>query len=262
MGDSESALSGQCKDGQKSERRHMINMIMMSVCFFFTFSAFTALQNLQASLNKTGKTCLAVLYGLLMVSCFITPPLVQRLSPKKTMVLCLIVHCVFTAANYYPVEYSLVPACALLGLASAPLWTAQQTYLASSAHMHAAQRPERILDEVLNRFNGIFFLIFQCTQVCAHFLKCAPKECGSILRQLFGMWIACVAVLCSTAELWRLRHLKHSGAVFEMKKIYLEFYDQHCIYWYFVVSTYTGHIRWCQFQVSHFFTTSCVDLEP
>ena len=153
------------EDGQKPRRNHLINVLLMSTSFFFTFSAFTALQNLLASLNQTGKTCLAVLYGLLMVSCFITPPLVQRLSPKKTMVLCLMAHCVFTAANYYPVEYSLVPACALLGLASAPLWTAQQTYLTSSALLHAAQRPGSIPDKVINQFTGLFFFIMPSTQV-------------------------------------------------------------------------------------------------
>eukprot|EP00117_Sycon_ciliatum_P008144 scpid49688/ scgid5120/ Protein unc-93 homolog A len=179
------------QDKSKQPRYHLINLIMVSTCFFFVFTAFMSLQNLQASLNEHGKTCLAVLYGLLIVACFITPPLVQRLSPRGTLILCIVVHCAYTAANYYPVEYVLLPACALIGLASAPMWTAQQIYVTTSAHMYheytktpaptvgpsskqgsaAAAEGESTIDKVMGRFNGIFFLIFQLAQISGNLIS-------------------------------------------------------------------------------------------
>ncbi|XP_065194173.1 protein unc-93 homolog A-like [Sycon ciliatum] len=188
----------------RQPRYHLVNLIMMSVCFFFVFTAYSALQNLQASLNTSGKTCLAVLYGMLLVSCFITPPLVQRLSPRITMVICMSIHCAFTAANYYPSEYVLLPACGLLGLASAPLWTAQQIYVTTSAHMYheytktpaatvgsskqgsaaAAGEAESTIDKVLGRFNGIFFLIFQFTQIAGNLISSLALHATGAGQQL------------------------------------------------------------------------------
>lgn len=155
-----------------SRQFYLENVVVLSLCFFLNFTAFTALQSLQSSLNDSGKTCLATVYGTLMLSCFITPPLVQKLSPKTTIFLAMLSHSIFTGANYYPKSYSMIAACALLGLVSAPLWTAQQTYLTTMAHNYArATGVSESFDAVTNRFNGIFFLFFQASGISGNLIS-------------------------------------------------------------------------------------------
>jgi hypothetical protein len=144
------------------------NIVILSVSFFLIFAAFLALQSLQSSLNATegkGVACLAVLYSCMCVSSlFLAPVLLGILRPKWTLAICFVCHCLFTASNFYPQWYVLIPACALLGVASGPLWAAENTYMTSLAVMHAAAVREK-RETIIQQFNGIFFAIFQASVV-------------------------------------------------------------------------------------------------
>ena len=149
-------------------RRGLKDLLLLSFSMFFIFAAFTALQALQSSLNETGGkgvACLAVLYGVMIASCvLVAPVLVGIFRPKWTLVGCFICHCVFTASNFYPQWYTLIPACALLGAASGPLWAAHNTYLTTLAVMHARAVKDKE-ETVIQQFNGIFFAVFQASLV-------------------------------------------------------------------------------------------------
>lgn len=155
-------------DPKHVHRTVKFNLVVLSLSIFFIFTAFSALQGLQSSLNATGGkgvACLAVLYGVMVVSCLLLAPvLVGILRPKWTLVLSFICHCIFTASNFYPQWYTLIPACALLGAASGPLWAAQNTYLTTAAVMQAQAGNEKE-EAVIQQFNGIFFTIFQASVV-------------------------------------------------------------------------------------------------
>ena len=153
------------KSNRSSAKR---NILILSVSILFIFTAFQALQSLQSSLNATGGkgvACLAVLYGFMCISSLLLAPvLLGILRPKWTLAICFVCHCLFTASNFYPQWYSLIPACALLGAASGPLWAAESTYLTTLAVMHAAAVKEKE-EAVIQQFNGIFFAIFQASVV-------------------------------------------------------------------------------------------------
>merc|ERR1719210_3136564 len=87
------------------------------------------------------------------------------------------------AANGYATWWTMVPASVLLGVAAAPLWTAQCSYFTLLAKRYAEVSGE---DEeaVLTRFFGIFFFFFQITGITgsvisATILRPTPAENGS-----------------------------------------------------------------------------------
>ena len=141
--------------------KHKRNVFVLSVAFLFNFTAYAALQNLQSSLNnKSGVASLAVIYGSIIISCLFAPALIRIVGTKWTIAICVACYSVYTACNFYPEDYTLIPGGLVLGMAAAPLWTAQATYLTTSAISYADIKNE-VPEVVINQFNGIFFFFFQ-----------------------------------------------------------------------------------------------------
>ena len=66
------------EERKKEKRKITKNVFIISFGFLFLFTAFQSLQNLQSSLNKDeglGLTSLSVIYGALILSCILVPPL-------------------------------------------------------------------------------------------------------------------------------------------------------------------------------------------
>ncbi|XP_071790200.1 protein unc-93 homolog A-like [Asterias amurensis] len=145
--------------------KHKRNVFVLSVAFLFNFTAYAALQNLQSSLNnKSGVASLAVIYGSIIISCLFAPALIRVVGTKWTIAICVACYSVYTACNFYPEDYTLIPGGLVLGMAAAPLWTAQATYLTTSAISYADIKNE-VPEVVINQFNGIFFFFFQSSQI-------------------------------------------------------------------------------------------------
>ncbi|XP_071790994.1 protein unc-93 homolog A-like [Asterias amurensis] len=146
-------------------KKHKLNVIVLSVAFLFNFTAFCALQNLQSSLNAVnGVASLAVIYGALIISCLFAPTLIRIIGTKWSIVISVACFSLYTACNFYPVDYILLPGGVLVGLAAAPLWISQGTYLTTSAFRYAELMNE-VPEAVVNQFNGIFFFFFQSSQI-------------------------------------------------------------------------------------------------
>ncbi len=64
----------------------------------------------------------------------------------------------------YPLYYTLVPAAFLLGFSMAVLWTAQATYLTNISACYA-EISGKSLQNVVSKFNGLFFGIFGGAQI-------------------------------------------------------------------------------------------------
>ncbi|XP_022096334.1 protein unc-93 homolog A-like [Acanthaster planci] len=144
---------------------HKKNLIVLSLAFLFNFTAYSALQNLQSSLHATaGVASLAVIYGGIIISSLYAPALIRAIGTKWAITVCIFCYTLFTIANYYPREYTLIPAGLILGLAGAPLWISQGTYLTTTATSYTDIK-NKVPENVINQFNGIFFFFFQGSQI-------------------------------------------------------------------------------------------------
>ena len=146
---------------------YMRALIVLSVGFMQVFLAYMALRNLQSSLNSRGGLGLYVLtcaYAFLLIGCIFAPTIVQLLRPKRTILICMVGILVFILTNFYPVEYLLLPAACMVGFSLACLWTAHSTYMTNIAMSYATQQGKSI-QQVLTKFNGIFFMMFQAAQI-------------------------------------------------------------------------------------------------
>ena len=145
------------------ENRYMKNLIVLSISFMFVFTAYTSLRNLQSSLSHEGGLgmyALSSVYGSLFIGCLFSPTIVQRFRPKNTMVASLCGMFIYSVSNFYPAYYTLIPACCITGFSLANLWTAHATYMTNTA-IRYAELTSKPLQNVLSRFNGIFFMFFQ-----------------------------------------------------------------------------------------------------
>ncbi|XP_052073829.1 protein unc-93 homolog A-like [Mytilus californianus] len=151
------------RGGDKSDKIEspLQSTIVLSIAFFFVFSAFMSIQALQNSLNMEaglGVKSLACLYSASIVSSLLAPFCIKVLGGKITVVAAFSCHSVYVMSNYYPRFYTLIPTSVLLGLATGPLWTAQNLFITASA-TRIAVKSNKNLKDVLNRHNGIFFSI-------------------------------------------------------------------------------------------------------
>ncbi|XP_070273441.1 protein unc-93 homolog A isoform X2 [Myotis yumanensis] len=154
--------------------RSLRNVLVVALGFLLLFTAYGGLQNLQSSLYSDeglGVTVLSTLYGAVLLSSMLLPPLLIRaLGCKWTIVLSMGCYVAFSLGNFYASWYTLIPTSILLGLGAAPLWSAQCTYLTIAGNSHAAQAGKAGLD-VVNHYFGIFFLIFQSSGVWGNLIS-------------------------------------------------------------------------------------------
>ncbi|XP_071482230.1 protein unc-93 homolog A-like [Diadema antillarum] len=186
-----------CRDPKLfSPLRYWKNLLIVSIAFMLTFIANGALANLQSSLNYNagiGVGSLCAIYVGLILSSFITPLVVWLLKVKWTLVVCCFFYALYSAANFYPAAYTLIPAAGLLGLAASPFWAAVSTYITTSA-IQLADVTGRVPETIINRFNGIFFCFLKFGHVIGNTISsvvltnnstsvsvdyCGRDSCGS-----------------------------------------------------------------------------------
>ncbi|XP_057311199.1 protein unc-93 homolog A-like isoform X2 [Hydractinia symbiolongicarpus] len=150
------------------------NLFVLGFVFFCIFTSYQSLQNLQSSIHedeKIGLASLSVIYASFLISCLFLPPvLIKNLGCKYTIALSIVGYILYTAAHFYPTWWMFMTASAIIGTCAAPLWSAESSYLTTIALHHAANTKENS-DAVITRFVGIFFMIFQLSQVCGNTLS-------------------------------------------------------------------------------------------
>ncbi|OWF34739.1 protein unc-93 homolog A-like [Mizuhopecten yessoensis] len=166
--------STQTVDHRMSKKTILKNVVVVSFGFLFLFTSFQSLSNLQSSLNKDdglGTGGLAIVYGALVVSCMFFPAfIVGQLGCKWTVALSMICYIVYMAANFYAVWGTMAVASVIVGLGAAPLWSAKCTYLTQTAVWYA-KHTGATEDDVINRFFGFFFMVFQTSQVWGNLIS-------------------------------------------------------------------------------------------
>ena len=132
------------------------------------FNQFNSMANLQTSLNKedgVGVNSLTSIYiAKIASSMFFTDFIVSRLGCKWAIAAGMAGYTLYMAANFYAVNYTMIPAGVILGLASAPLFSAQSTYLTQLGIWYAKITQQK-QNGVINSFFGIFFTCLQSTDI-------------------------------------------------------------------------------------------------
>ena len=151
------------------------NFYVLCFIFFFLWSAFQGLANLESSINcegGLGVISLSLTYGSLMISSFFLPSfMVSKFGPKWTIFICSIGYIIYYAANYISSPYTLYPAAIIMGASGGPLLTAQAAYVTTCGYAITERNRELSNNGELNpevmvaKYFGIFFFFFEVTQV-------------------------------------------------------------------------------------------------
>lgn len=81
----------------------------------------------------------------------------------------------FIAAQMYAKFYTLIPAALVVGIGAGPLWCSQSVYLKTVAGIYA-ERESLPPATVLARFFGIFFTLYQTSEVWGNLISSSGKE--------------------------------------------------------------------------------------
>ncbi|RCV18787.1 hypothetical protein SEVIR_3G345200v4 [Setaria viridis] len=175
---------------------------ILSAAFLFVFSAYSAAQNLESTVNTKGDLgtfSLGILYTSFTLFAVVASPVVTRLGPKRALVVGSSGYVLFILANLVPTWYTMVPASLYLGFCASIIWVGQGTYLTSAALSHARDNnlPE---GRTLGNFTGEFWGIMASTQVIGNLLSLAllrnGKDGGSVTGEnlLFVVFLGCMIV--------------------------------------------------------------------
>jgi len=142
------------------KRRYVKNLLVLTIAYFFLWSSYSALRNLQSSLNAVGELglySLSFIYCSLLFGSMFSTMILQRLQPKRTISLCLTGYIIYTAANFHPRFYTMIPASVIHGFFLAVCFTAASTYLAniSAGYAEVIGKP---MSHVFSQFLGTYYV--------------------------------------------------------------------------------------------------------
>lgn len=166
---------------KKARGKEYRNVLILSGSFTCVFTAYLAIQNLQSSLNQEaglGIISLSCMYACIIISGIMAPAIINIFGEKRTLVISFMCHVIYTGTNFYPSFATLIPSSVLLGLTAGPMWTSQSVYLAEMSYSYAANTA---MDEhaVLSKFNGIFFSMYETTQITGNLISSLVLQQGS-----------------------------------------------------------------------------------
>ena len=161
------------RDAVQRKRSLLLNLSWICLVWVFTFTAYSGLQNLEASLvPDIGVYSLAAITGGGLISCIVAPAVIQKIGAKGALITSWICLAIFVGSNYYPKAYILLPGAAIEGISTGLMWTAQGAFVTTIA-MEYSVIIQDTLDHVLSRFFGIFCMAFQSTQIWGNIISSA-----------------------------------------------------------------------------------------
>ncbi|XP_044395552.1 UNC93-like protein 3 isoform X2 [Triticum aestivum] len=185
-----------------ASRSHAADVHVLSAAFVCLFSAYSAAQNLQSTVNDEGDlgtVSMGVLYTSFTLFAAAASPVVRWLGASRALVIGTSGYLLFILANLVPTWYTMVPASLYLGFTASIIWVGQGTYLTSAALSHA--RDNSLPDgPTLGSFNGEFWGVFASTQVIGNLISLAllrnGKDGGSITGKnlLFVVFLGCMII--------------------------------------------------------------------
>ena len=129
-------------------RQIYLTLFNAGVAFFFIFTCYCGLENLQSTMNiesGLGTTSIGVVCGCaILSSLFVGPVLVASLPPKRTLFIAWGAHAFFALANYYPTWATLIPAAILVGVESSIVSIVFGVYVTTLAEQRANLTIDRV----------------------------------------------------------------------------------------------------------------------
>nr|KAG5700281.1 hypothetical protein BaRGS_022908 [Batillaria attramentaria] len=184
------------------EGKEFRTVIFVAISFQVVFTGYRSIQNLQSSLNEEegiGVISLGVLYGAWIFSGMLTPMALRFLTTKGTMMLAWVCHVLYTAASFYPAWEVLLPTSFLLGAFSAPLWTSQSLYITACGYSYAKTATDSPY-HIFSRFNGIFFAIYETSQITGNLVSSLVLQRGVGNRSEGVLFKVCGPGDCPNAD--------------------------------------------------------------
>ncbi|CAF3074035.1 unnamed protein product [Rotaria socialis] len=139
--------------------------------------------------GNIGIHSLSIIHGCFILSSACLPhPLIGVFGLKWALALDQVPYLLYLSANYYPKPYLIYQAAALVGMASAPLWTSGLSYVIDSASIYAKTIGVG-KDVILNRSIGIFYMFYQSGQVWGNlisYLVLSPSEQINVNSRIFN----------------------------------------------------------------------------
>ncbi|CAK8691188.1 unnamed protein product [Clavelina lepadiformis] len=113
---------------------------------------------MQSSLNLgVGVASLAALYiSAMLSSLLLTTAVISRFKCKRCLVFAAIGYTAYTAANFYPAIYTLLPAGLILGVSTGIFWPAAIVYVINLAKLRSLKTQEDV-EKVTAKYFGIFY---------------------------------------------------------------------------------------------------------
>ncbi|CAF0768384.1 unnamed protein product [Adineta ricciae] len=150
------------------------NLFVICLAWVLLFTAFQGISNLQSSLNvegDVGMNSMAIIYAFLIFSSALLPhPMMSIFGMKWTIVICQFGYLAFIAANLHAVPALMYPASVFLGLAGAPMWTSEGSYVTQIGMLNAELKGREPATGV-TQFFGIFFACFQTSQIWGNLIS-------------------------------------------------------------------------------------------
>lgn len=141
-------------------RLHARNIVLVALAMMPVLTAIFGMQMIESSINSSqglGQICLALVYGLSVVSVtFLTPILLRGLGAPCLLRLCVIPPCIFLAAHYKIMPAFLISACALQGL-SQQMFMTGVSVVSTSSGIDYARIHHLDCSKVLTNVNGIIY---------------------------------------------------------------------------------------------------------
>ncbi len=177
--------------------KYVLSTLVLTIAFFFLFAPFSAIQNLESSLNaedKLGPTALATLYLVYTFGCIMAPAVVSTLGAKYSMVISSVFVCFFVVAHVKPTWFTLMPASASVGLWCAFMWAAQGVYISNCALAYAASNENVSTRDAFNLFNGIFWGLYNVNQILGNVISSLVLAHGHSQQTLFTLFFVFLAL--------------------------------------------------------------------
>ena len=155
----------------KEKWRITKSLLTLAAVIYGIFTAYTALEILQSTINKDiGINSIVMLYTTKMVTSFLGPLIVSKVTPKWTIFLSCLCCSSYVLANFYPKWYVLLPAGALVGLATGPFWISVNLYVTVLGCQYA-DITGATKATVLSRWNSLVMLTMPISMISGNFLS-------------------------------------------------------------------------------------------
>ena len=152
----------------------VISLALSFMCFYTSFLSLKSLQStVHSSWNGIGVTSLSCIYAAGVLSCLVAPAIINIFGYKYTMSSSMLLFLVYIGCNMLPEEnlYFLIPASLLIGCSLGMLWTSACAFITCSVSFYACAIKSSKFEELLCKFNGIFYTVFSMAHFWAHLIS-------------------------------------------------------------------------------------------